>query len=196
MASAGVEVKKGNEIPTGMGPLWVRVFWLLDSKVSWILLFTSGLCCAVSMFLITADVVGRYFFNSPIPGTLEVTEFMLCMIVFGGLTYLEIRGEHVRILLIYSRLSAKAQFALSIFAKGLGFLFFGLMTWQTFRSALHSFIIQEATWGEVSVPLWIGKTFIFLGCLMVTLHLLGSFGLDLFRRERRETRGEEKKGVG
>ena len=196
MVGPEVEVKKGEEMPTHMGPFLVRVFRDLDSKVSRVLLFFSGLCCAVSMLLITADVVGRYFFNSPIPGTLEVTEFMLCMIVFGGLTYLEIRGEHVRILLIYSRLSAKAQFALSIFAKGLGFLFFGLMTWQTFRSALHSFIIQEATWGEVSVPLWIGKTFIFLGCLMVTLHLLGSFGLDLFRRERRETRGEEKKGVG
>ena len=174
----------------------VKVFQLLDSKLSRISLFVSGLCCAVSMFLITADVVGRYFFNSPIPGTLEVTEFMLCMIVFGGLTYLEIRGEHVRILLIYSRLSAKVQFALNVFAKGLGFLFFGLMTWQTFRNALHSFIIQEATWGEVSVPLWIGKAFIFLGCLMLTLHLLGSFGLDVFGRERGETGGEEKRGAG
>ena len=174
----------------------VKVFQLLDFKVSQVLLFISGLCCAVSMFLITADVVGRYFFNSPIPGTLEVTEFMLCMIVFGGLTYLEIRGEHVRILLIYSRLSAKAQFVLSVFAKGLGFLFFGLMTWQTFRNALHSFIIQEATWGEVSVPLWIGKSFIFLGCLILTLHLLGSFWLDVFGRGRGETGGEEKRGAG
>ncbi len=174
----------------------VKVFQLLDLKFSRILLFVSGLCCVGSMFLITADVVSRYFFNSPIPGTLEVTEFLLCMIVFGGLTYLEIHGEHVRILIIYSHLSAKVQFALSVFAKGLGFLFFGLMTWQTFRNTLHSFIIQEATWGEVSVPIWIGKAFIFLGCLMLTLHLLGSFGVDVFGRERGETGGEERRGAG
>jgi hypothetical protein len=73
----------------------VKVFQLLDSKLSRLLLFVSGLCCAVSMFLITADVVGRYFFNSPIPGTLEVTEFSL-RIVFGVLLSREIRGEHVR----------------------------------------------------------------------------------------------------
>jgi len=174
----------------------VKVFQLLDSKFSSILLFVSGIICGVSMFLITADVVGRYFFNSPIAGTLEVTEFFLCIIVFGGLTYLEIRGEHVRILIIYSRLSANLQFALSVFAKGVGVLFFGLMTWQTFRNALHSFITQEATWGEVSVPLWIGKTFVFLGCLMLTLHLLGSFGLDLSGRRRGEMGREEKRGHG
>lgn len=127
----------------------VRVFQLLDSKFSWLLLFVGGICCGVSMFLITADVVGRYFFNSPIPGTLEVTEFLLCIIVFGGLSYLEIRGEHIRIFLVYSRLSGKVQFALSVFAKGLGLLFFGIMTWQTFRNALHSFSTQEATWDRL-----------------------------------------------
>ncbi len=164
----------------------VRVLQLLDSKLSWILLFLSGIICGISMLLITADVMGRYLFNSPIPGTLEVTEFFLCIIVFGGLTYLEIRGEHIRILLIYSRLSANHQFALNVFAKGVGILFFGLMTWQTCLNALHSFTTQEATWGEVSVPLWIGKAFVFLGCLTLTLHLVGSFGLDLFGRGKRE----------
>lgn len=165
-----------------MWPKIVRTLQVIDWKSSRGLIAVGGICCGISMFLITADVMGRYFFNSPIPGTLEVTEFLLCIIVFGGLSYLEIRGEHVRVLLVYSRLSARIRFAFSVFAKGLGFAFFGLMTWQVLGNTIYSYVIQEATWGQVSVPLWIGKSFISIGCLVLTLHFLGSFLLDLFGR--------------
>ncbi len=157
----------------------VRFFQLLDSKSSWILIFFGGICCGFSMFLITADVLGRYLFNAPIPGTLEVTEFLLCIIVFGGLTFLEIRGEHVRILLVHSRLKARPQFVLNAIGKALSLFLFGFMTWQTFGNTIHSYVTGEATWGQVSIPIWIGKAFICLGSLMLTLHLLGSLILDV-----------------
>ncbi len=171
----------------------VRFFQFLDSKSSWVLLFFGGICCGFSMVLITADVLGRYLFNAPIPGTLEVTEFLLCIIVFGGLTFLETRGEHVRILLIHSRLKAKPQFVLNVIGKALGLFLFSFMTWQTFGNTVHSYVTGEATWGQVSVPIWIGKAFITLGSLMLALHLLGSLILDAAGKRKIQIPGPHRK---
>lgn len=162
----------------------IKIFQFIDSNISRVLLFISGFCCLISMLLITADVTGRYFFSSPIPGTLEATEFMLCMIVFGPLAYVESKGEHVRILFIYSHLPKKGQYVLSIFGKALGLVFFGIMAWETFLNAMQSYAIGESTWGEVPLPLWIGKGFISLGCFVYALHLLGSLGRELRGNEQ------------
>ena len=163
----------------------IKILRYFDSKWNSFLLFIRGLSCFLSCLLITADVLGRYFFKAPIPGALESTELMLCIIVFGPLAYLEARGEHVRILFVHSKLSARCQLGFNLFAKVLGIVFFSTMTWQTWVSARYSFIIGEVSWGQVPFPLWIGKTFIPLGTLSLTLYLLGSVVLDLFGHERR-----------
>ena len=49
-----------------------------------------------AMVLITMlDVIGRYFFNSPVPGTIEIIELMLALLVFGTLPLTTFRQEHI-----------------------------------------------------------------------------------------------------
>ena len=57
------------------------------------------------MFLTVGDVLGRYFFAMPIPGTFEVTNFMLALIVFLTLGYTLVRKGHISIDLIICRYS-------------------------------------------------------------------------------------------
>lgn len=49
------------------------------------------------MLLTTADVGGRYFFNAPILGTVELTQQMLAALVFLSLPVVCWRQEHVSI---------------------------------------------------------------------------------------------------
>ena len=49
------------------------------------------------MLLTTADVGGRYFFNSPILGTVELTQLMLAALVFLSLPVVCWRQEHVSV---------------------------------------------------------------------------------------------------
>ncbi|RCV85674.1 TRAP transporter small permease subunit, partial [Vreelandella rituensis] len=42
----------------------------------------AGATLFALMLLTTADVVGRYFFNAPILGTVELTQQMLAAVVF------------------------------------------------------------------------------------------------------------------
>jgi TRAP-type C4-dicarboxylate transport system permease small subunit len=58
-----------------------------------------GLLSGIALFAIMAltffDVLGRKFLSESIPGSLELTELMMVMVIFGALPLVSRRGEHV-----------------------------------------------------------------------------------------------------
>ena len=59
----------------------------------------SGLLCASALFAIMAltffDVIGRKFLSQSIPGSLELTELLMVVVIFAGLPLVSMRQEHV-----------------------------------------------------------------------------------------------------
>jgi TRAP-type C4-dicarboxylate transport system permease small subunit len=47
------------------------------------------------MMLTVVDVVGRYAFNRPVPGSSEIVEYLLAILVFGTLPIAGARREHI-----------------------------------------------------------------------------------------------------
>jgi TRAP-type C4-dicarboxylate transport system permease small subunit len=58
-----------------------------------------GLLSGIALFAIMAltffDVLGRKFASSSIPGSLEMTELLMVVVIFGALPMVSRRGEHV-----------------------------------------------------------------------------------------------------
>jgi len=58
-----------------------------------------GLLSGVALFAIMAltffDVLGRKFASNSIPGSLEMTELLMVVVIFGALPLVSRRGEHV-----------------------------------------------------------------------------------------------------
>lgn len=58
-----------------------------------------GLLCASALFAIMAltffDVAGRKLLSQSIPGSLELTELLMVVVIFAGLPLVSARGEHV-----------------------------------------------------------------------------------------------------
>ncbi|MBA2675191.1 TRAP transporter small permease [Ramlibacter sp.] len=58
-----------------------------------------GLLSGVALFAIMAltffDVLGRKFADNSIPGSLEMTELLMVVVIFGALPLVSQRGEHV-----------------------------------------------------------------------------------------------------
>ncbi len=58
-----------------------------------------GLLAALALFgimvLTFVDVMGRKFLSTSVPGSLEVTELMLVVVIFAGLPLVSLHGEHV-----------------------------------------------------------------------------------------------------
>lgn len=58
-----------------------------------------GLLAGIALFAIMAltffDVLGRKFASNSIPGSLEITELLMVVVIFGALPLVSRRGEHV-----------------------------------------------------------------------------------------------------
>ncbi|MCF6096338.1 TRAP transporter small permease [Thermovorax subterraneus] len=67
---------------------------------------------AVMLFIMTItviDITGRYFFNRPLAGTIELTELSLVVIVYLTIGYAEHFKEHVVIDTIYNLMPKSVQ---------------------------------------------------------------------------------------
>lgn len=84
----------------------------------------------LSTVLGAADVVGTQFFGRPVHGALEITESTMVVIVFGALTYAQIRRNHIRVELFYTRMGPRMQGAMDAFADVMAIVFF----WSSFMA--------------------------------------------------------------
>ncbi len=157
-----------------------RLSRLLEPVAFGILLF-GGLGLIVSTFLGTADVVGTQMFGVPVPGATEITESTMVLIVFGALTYTQIRRSHIRVELLYMRVGARGQAAMDVFASLMAMLFFSLLLWQATNEALFSIRIDEATFGLVRLPLWPARIVLAAGTALLIVQLLLDLTVDLNR---------------
>src|SRR5438105_96012 len=57
--------------------------------------FSAAVLLFSLMALTTADVIGRYIFNSPLRGAFEITELLLLTLIFAGLPLASRADEHV-----------------------------------------------------------------------------------------------------
>jgi TRAP-type C4-dicarboxylate transport system permease small subunit len=132
----------------------------------------------IMMLLTAADVVGRYFFNSPVQGTNEITGLLLVLVAASALAFSQIKKGHIRVDLITSRLSPRGQLILD--AVAYAFCLFGsaLITWQT---SLRGFSYLQMTRGNLTETLGI-PFYPFMLILGVGFFLLAVVSLiDLIR---------------
>ena len=132
----------------------------------------SGYVLFFMMLMITVDVTGRYLFASPIPGTLEFTEFLMVFVVFLSLPYVQLKKRHICVELVTQRLPIKVADGLAVVTLLVAALFFGLMAWQSWLSAASSFEYLEASEGLIQIPIYPPKFAIPFGSVIMVIQLL------------------------
>ncbi len=78
---------------TSMSTPWSRVGRVMQLGLEGV----AGATLFAMMLLTTADVTGRYFFNSPILGAVELTQLMLAAVIFLSLPVVCWREEHISV---------------------------------------------------------------------------------------------------
>lgn len=77
---------------------WLKAHYDEKGPVRW-LAFLLELIAAVvlmALMLITCiDVVGRYVFNNPLPGSVELTQISMALMVFAAMPVVTWRGGHI-----------------------------------------------------------------------------------------------------
>ena len=130
----------------------------------------AGLALVLMMVHIVADVVLKFMFNQPIPGTPEIVAYYyMVTAVFFGLAYVEIKGKHITVDLLYNHMPPlMKRIALAIGCL-LSALFFSLLAYQTWLDALQAYRIGQIAMGSAALPIWPARFVLPLGFGMVAL---------------------------
>jgi TRAP-type transport system small permease protein len=97
-----------------------------------------GMAILVLMMLLTAaDVFLRYFLNSPIMGSTEITEYMMVCLALG-VPYCTLTGKAVSMELITERFPKRLQAFVDAFTNLLGLVAMVFLTWQLYKEMVNA----------------------------------------------------------
>jgi tripartite ATP-independent transporter DctM subunit len=125
----------------------------------------------VIVSVIGADVCMRYLLNHPIPGTVEITEFVLPLVVFFSVAYAAVEKRHVGIDLFYEHLGDKSRAIVDAFTAILSVYVVSIITWRLFSYWVQQFITGER--GDIlGLPHWPAILLSASGCIVLVVVLI------------------------
>jgi TRAP-type C4-dicarboxylate transport system permease small subunit len=119
------------------------------------------------MALTVADVAARSLFNKPIPGTFELSEYMLAVMVLLGAAYTQQVKGHVAVDFFTGRCSPRAQAVLRALTGAASLLVVGIVVWQ---GAVLGFA-EKSVSDQLRIPQWPFRMLVAAGGLLLWLEL-------------------------
>lgn len=132
----------------------------------------SQIVAALMMLLITADVVGRYFFKSPTYVAGELSGYFLVAITFLALGQTQKMGRHLRVDIIFTWLSQKQGKVLEFVASILSLAFLVWFTWSTTIGAMQTYDMGTRTQTILRTPYWIPQLLLPIGLGIFSLQMI------------------------
>lgn len=124
------------------------------------------------MFFATTEIVGRYIFNTPVPGHVEIVELIMAGVVFFGIAYTERVGGHVRMELFVTRvLKGRAYHTAEAITAALSLFVYIFILIYTFKASVFAFQMGDNT-AYLYWPTWPSKIAIPLGSLFLCIRFL------------------------
>ncbi len=118
---------------------------LFDRAIIPVLGVIAAVVLFVLMVLTCADVIGRYFFSSPVFGAFEITEMLLASLIFLGLPLVTLRNEHVTVDVL-DPITPDRMFRMEhIIACVVGFVSTGYLAWRLLVRAMNMDAAGETT---------------------------------------------------
>jgi TRAP-type C4-dicarboxylate transport system permease small subunit len=151
-----------------------RVVSVIDaySRFSVALGSLSGISTMVLMLIIVPDVIGRKFFNAPIPGASETGVLLLICKIFLGLPGAQASGSNFSVTLLQEILTPRWRRLVKLLTTLIAAAVFGLIAKMSVLSAIRSTQRGEISFGVIAFPLWPGKIILAGGLVLLTIQLL------------------------
>jgi TRAP-type C4-dicarboxylate transport system permease small subunit len=155
-------------------------------------LYLSMLLALIMALHVTAEIVGRRFFNYPLPGTIEIVSyFYMVSVSFLPLGYSQAVGEHVSadafLAVIPRRLRPYAEWL----GKLLSVVVCIILLWATTQMAIQQTLLGEAVQSSYfDIPVWWTRWLVPFGLLSMVMVMLAQMFLPEEMQERQDPQPE------
>jgi TRAP-type C4-dicarboxylate transport system permease small subunit len=147
----------------------------------------AGLSTIVMMVHITADVALKFFFNWPIPATLEiVSAYYMVACVFLPIAAVELTHSSIAVDTVYQFLPRSGKFACMVVVFAGSAAVYLLLAWISWGDALRSFAVGEVMFGNVPVSVWPSRFLMPVSLLLAGVVCLWHLGRLLGSPQDRE----------
>ncbi|MCC5857556.1 MAG: TRAP transporter small permease [Ectothiorhodospiraceae bacterium] len=146
--------ESGAEQPIrGSGNLIQRVIRGIDRILEYAEVFIVGGSILVMAIVMVTHVLGRTFFRIGIPGVTEITELLIILITFVGVSYAVRRARHISMSALYDQLRGTARKALLVFICLLTGTLLFYLAWEAlgYVQTIHG---RGRTSSALNIPLW------------------------------------------
>lgn len=135
-----------------------------------------GIGCAavavVAMIVMNiANILLRYLFNRPQVFVVEVTGYLLIIVVFLSMAYAAQKETHVQVDLLVKRLQPRAKGAVEVLTLVATLFLLGVYFWYIWKLYIHHLRVGDTSM-IVGVPLWTIHTVIWIGLLLLGSEVL------------------------
>jgi TRAP-type C4-dicarboxylate transport system permease small subunit len=139
-----------------------------------LLLKAGCVILALMMLHIVADVAGKYIFNSPLAGTIEVVAaYYMVSVLFLPLGEVARRRDHIYVELFTQGLKQSTQFKIDAVISALGALAVAYVSWQTALEAIDMTANGEAWETAASlITIWPSRWILPIGMGVMSVYMM------------------------
>jgi TRAP-type C4-dicarboxylate transport system permease small subunit len=131
-----------------------------------------GVGAVICMALLTGvDVAGRYVFNKPVQGGVELVELLMGIIVACGVAVTTAADDHISVDTVFGKLSSSGQHVLRVFAGIICTFVFAILAWQGANGGMDA-VDSGKTTSILKVPISLFQFFFAVGFLVSFMFLL------------------------
>jgi TRAP-type C4-dicarboxylate transport system permease small subunit len=120
------------------------------------------------MLLTTGDVIGRSFFRKPIPGSFELSEYILATFILLGAAYTQQVKGHVGVDFVTSKLSPRTRTLCEIVTTLLSLFIIAIVIWQGFLEGIREKTVSDM----LRIPQYPFRLLVSVGGFLLWLELL------------------------
>ena len=129
--------------------------------------------------VVAYEVVVRFAFNSPTMWAQEVTALMFGVYAILAGAYCLLHERHVRMDIIWGRLSPRGKAITDLVTSGFGFVFIGFLLWYSVPYAWRSIQLLEGSESVFGAPYYPSKVILVLASFWLLLQLIAKFIRDI-----------------
>ncbi len=151
-----------------------RMLGVVDEKLFKLETFfnlSSAILILFLMLLAVVQVIGRKFFNFPIPGYVDWVEFAMAIFCFLSIAYTQKLGGHVRMEFFIGRFSGRLLWVLEVIGTLVAMGIIAILAWYGYEHFVRAWLIGDSSI-DIELPIWPGKFIVVVAFISLELRLL------------------------